>query len=125
MAEQKDVKINLTTRFLNGKMVMFSKVSIKSFVYDLIDAFMFPNEEATKIYNEYKIQKCFIYQNATDTDSASVFFVFICNLICSVSEKNAREIIFKVLIKSKILKRLDVFDDFWEQFGVQNKKVKK
>ena len=29
---QKNAKINLTTQFLNGKMLMFSKVSIKSFV---------------------------------------------------------------------------------------------
>ena len=37
----KNTKIDLTTRFLNGKMLMFSKVSIKSFVYDIIDVFMF------------------------------------------------------------------------------------
>ena len=43
VALQKDLKI--TTRFLNGKMLMFSKVSIKSFVYDLINVLMFPNEE--------------------------------------------------------------------------------
>ena len=42
---QKNTKIDLTTRFLNGKMLMFSKVSIKSFVYDIIDVFMFPNKE--------------------------------------------------------------------------------
>ena len=29
---QKNAKINLTTQFLNGKMLMFSKASIKSFV---------------------------------------------------------------------------------------------
>ena len=44
LTEQKDVKVNSTTRFLNGKTLMFSKMSIKSFVYDLIDVFMFPNE---------------------------------------------------------------------------------
>ena len=42
---EKSSKINLTTRFLNGKMLMFSKVSIKSFVYDLIDVFMFPDQK--------------------------------------------------------------------------------
>ena len=52
LAVQKDVKINLTTRFLNDKMLMLSKVSIKSFAYDLIDVYMFPNEETNKIYNE-------------------------------------------------------------------------
>ena len=45
---QKNTKIDLTTRFLNGKMLMFGKVSIKSFVYDIIDVFMFPNEEIKK-----------------------------------------------------------------------------
>ena len=44
VAIEKSSKINLTTRFLNGKMLMFSKVSIKSFVYDLIDVFMFPDQ---------------------------------------------------------------------------------
>ena len=50
VAIEKSSKINLTTRFLNGKMLMFSKVSIKSFVYDLIDVFMFPNQEIQEIY---------------------------------------------------------------------------
>ena len=45
IAIEKSSKISLTTRFLNGKMLMFSKVSIKSFAYDLIDAFLFPNQE--------------------------------------------------------------------------------
>ena len=35
LAVQIEVAINLTTRFLNGKMLMFSKVSIKSFVYTI------------------------------------------------------------------------------------------
>ena len=68
---QKIAKINLTTRFLNGKMLMFRKVSIKSFVYDKIDVFMFPNEEIKQIYQKYKINKCFVEQNLTDTGSTS------------------------------------------------------
>ena len=40
IAIQKESKIHLTTRLLNDKMLMFSKVSIKSFVYDLIDVLM-------------------------------------------------------------------------------------
>ena len=51
VAIKKSQKINLTTRFLNGKMLMFSKISVKSFVYDLIDVFMFPNYETQKIYD--------------------------------------------------------------------------
>ena len=75
VAIEKNTKVNLTTRFLSGKMLMFSKVSIKSFVYDLIDVFMFPNQEIREIYQKYQVEKCYLYQNLTDTDSTSVFFV--------------------------------------------------
>ena len=44
---------------------------------------------------------------------------------CSVDERKSRDKIFKVMIKSKIFDRLDLSDDFWDQFGVQNKKLKK
>ena len=106
-------------------MLMFSKISLKSFVYDLIDVYMFRNEDTRKIYDDFKIRKCFFYQNITDTDSTSVFSVFICDLSCSVDERKSREIIFRVMIKSKIFDRLDLSDNFWNQFGVQNKKLKK
>ena len=68
LAVKNDTKINLTTRFLNGKVLMFSKTSIQSFVYDLIDIFMFPTDDVKEI------QKCFLYQNLTDTNSTSLFF---------------------------------------------------
>ena len=55
VAIEKSRKINLTTRFLNGKMLMFSKVSIKSFVYDLIDVFMFPDQKTQEIYQKYQV----------------------------------------------------------------------
>ena len=72
-----------------------------------------------------EIQKCFLFQNLTDTDSTSLFFIFICKLSCSINEKTARNTIFEVLTKSKVLNRLDLSDDFWEQFNVQNKSLKK
>ena len=111
LQRQEETKVSSTTRFLNGKMLMFSKTSIQSFVYDMIDVFMFPNEDIQKIYESYEIQKCFLYQNLTDTDSTSLFFVFICNLSCSFDEKRSRDITFKVLIKSKLLERLDLSDE--------------
>ena len=57
---------------------MFSKVSIKSFVYSLIDVFRFPNEEIQEIYRQYQVNKCYLYQNLTDRDSTSMLFVFMC-----------------------------------------------
>ena len=53
VAVEKSSKINLATQFLNGKMLMFSKVSVKSLVYDLIYVFMFPNQEIQEIYRQY------------------------------------------------------------------------
>ena len=117
--------IKPTTRFISGKMLMFAKVSIKSFVCDIIDVFMFPNETTKSIYEKYNIKNCFVYQCLTDTDSTPINFNFICNLGCVVDEEQARKIIFEVMITSKILKRLDLSDEFWAQFDVQNKKLKK
>ena len=75
--------------------------------------------------NIFEIQKYFSFQNLTYTDSNSIFFIFICKLSCSINEKTAKDITFEVLTKSKVLNRLDLSDNFWEQFNVQNKSLKK
>ena len=86
---------------------------------------MFPINVTKKIYEQYKVQKCYLYQNLTDTGSTSVVFVFICALGCAVDKRKSRQIIFEVMIKSKIFSQRDLSDDFWDQFGVQNEKLKK
>ena len=73
---------------------------------------MFPDEDIKKIYENNKIGKFFLFQNLTDTDSTSVFFTFVCKRSCSIDEEKAKDVIFDVLIKSKILERLDLSDDF-------------
>ena len=87
--------VNVSSRFIKGKILMFAKLSLKSFVYDMIDVFYFPDEEIRKIYDFYQIEKCFLYQNLTDTDSTSLFFNFICKLDCSVLESEARKIMYE------------------------------
>ena len=82
---------------------------------------MFPDEEISKIFDQYEIQKCFLDQNLTETDSTSIFLILICKISCSINEKDVRDIIFEVLTKSTILQRLDLSDDFWERFNVQDK----
>ena len=124
LAVKKDTKINLTTRFLNGKMLMFSKTWIQSFVYDLIDIFMFPTDDVKEIYCKNKIQKCFLYQNLTDTNSTFLSFVFIRDVSCNRNEKILRDIIFQVLVVWKVLSKLDVSDDFWAQYGAKSWKNK-
>ena len=71
------ITIDVTSRFTKGKMLMFAKVSIKYFVYDLTDVFCFPTEKVRRIYDLYFITKCHLYLNLTDTDSCSIFFNFI------------------------------------------------
>ena len=106
-------------------MLMFAKLSIKSFIYDMIDVFCFLNETIKEIYHQHQIQKCFLYQNLTDIDSTSLFFVFICNLESTIPESEARKIIFECMIKSKIFERLDISHDFWKEYNVQDKSKKK
>ena len=46
-----DTNIEVSSRFIKGKMLMFAKLLLKSFVYDMIDVFCFPNEEMRRIYD--------------------------------------------------------------------------
>ena len=66
-----------------------------------------------------------MYQNVTDTDSTSLFFVFICDLNCQVNERDSRNVIFEVMINSKIFERLDLSNEFWSQFDVQSTSTEK
>ena len=95
-------------------MLMFSKISVKGFVYDLVDVFMFPNYETQKIYDKYKINRCCLDQNLTDTNSTSMLFVFTCDLQCNLIEDKARDIIFELTLKSKI------FDSTYQQIISNN-----
>lgn len=117
--------VDITTRFIKGKMLMLAKSSIQSFNYDVIDVFMFPNVETLKIYQRNGILHCLLYQNLTDTDSTSLLFLFICKTDCQIRENEARNVIFEVMVNSKIKERLDLSSDFWQKFNVQNKLLKK
>ena len=125
LAIKKPTTVKVSSRFIKGKMLMFAKLSIKSFVYDLIDVFCFPDEKIKEIYEKYQIEKCYLYQNLTDTDSTSLFFVFICALDCVLPESEARNVIFECMINSEVLQRLDTSHDFWKKYNVQNKAKKK
>ena len=125
LAIQSNPNVNITTRFIKGKMLMFAKTSIQSFNYDVIDVFMFPTIEIQNIYNNYDILKCYLYQNLTDTDSTSLLFLFICKKESQISEIKARKVIFEVFTQSKLLDRLDLSSDFWQTYNVQNKSLKK
>ena len=47
----KNNTVKLTTRFFSGKMLMFAKLSLMSFIYDLVEAFYFSNEKPKRFTN--------------------------------------------------------------------------
>ena len=120
---KKNETVKITTRFIKGKMLMFSKVSLKAFVYDLIDIFCFPDDEVEEIYARNNVIRCFIYLILTDTDSCSMQFLFINDLKSSITEEKARDLIFDFNFL-KLGQRLDTSDDFYAKFKYQNKKIK-
>ena len=109
---EKNSSVPLTTRFMKGKMLMFTKTSLQNFIYYLIDVFCFPDETVQNIYEKCIIENCFLYQNLTDTDSTSLFFVFVCNIDFVVNENESRNILFEVMVQSKIIERLDLPEIF-------------
>ena len=104
---------------------MFSKVSVRNLVYDLTDVFMFPTDKVKKIYEKYKINKYYLGQNLTDTDSTSMFFIFACDLNCNIKEDISRDILFEVMIASKIFDRLDLSAEYFEKFNCRKESLKK
>ena len=50
----------------------------------------------------------------------NVFYLF-CKLECCIPESVFRNILFEIFKHSKIGPRLDVSDDFWQQFNMHNK----
>ena len=92
---------------------MFAKISFKSFLYKLVNFFLFMTEEVRKIYDQHDIIKCHMYLNLTNTDSCSCYFNFVCKKECNIKEIESRKLIFEVLKRSKIVERLNVSDKFW------------
>ena len=50
IAIKKNLTVKLTTRFMKGKMLMFSKTSVTSFVYVVMNVFCFPDENVKEIH---------------------------------------------------------------------------
>ena len=54
IAVKSETNIKCTTRFMSGKLLMFAKLSLKSFVYSLIELLHFPEEnpDVASIYEK-------------------------------------------------------------------------
>ena len=62
---------------MSGKLLMFAKLSLQSFIYDLIETFWFPSQLVLEIYKKYKIEKVKMCHVLTDTDSTALQFIII------------------------------------------------
>ena len=114
-----------STRFSTVKMLMFAKLSLKSFIYERSETFMFPSKKTRVIYDMYCIDFIYLYQILADTDSTSLQFVIFSKDNSKVPEKMFRDILFLVIVKSKVLDRFNVSHEFWRQFNVRDEKTPK
>ena len=71
-AVKKRNEIKVTTRFMSGRLLMFAKLSLKSFIYDLLEIFCFPTKVVSEIYRKYSIEKVENLHILTDTDSTAL-----------------------------------------------------
>ena len=69
------------------------------------------------ISKKYLIEKVEIFHILTDTDSTALNFIFISDANSDVAEEKLRDIIFQVIIATKIYKRFDTSHKFWDIFG--------
>ena len=106
---------------MSGRLLMFAKLSLKSFIYSLVELLHFPKENpiVASIYKKYDIEQIFCYQVLTDTDSTSIQFIFVSDLASSYPECHMRDILFEIFSKMEIRERFDKSDEFWRRFNVQ------
>ena len=124
-AVKKKNEIKVTSRFMSGKLLMFTKLSLKSFIYALVETFYFPSQLVLNIYKKYKIEKIEINHVLTDTDSAALQFIIISDPNSDIPEPKFREIIFEIIVATKIYNRFDSSHEFWNSFGARKISKKK
>ena len=74
--------VRVSTRYISSKLLINTKISLASFLYECIYTFCFPNEETSLIYAHHKIIKVLPYLLVTDTDSGSLRFIIIAENSC-------------------------------------------
>ena len=125
IAVKKHSSMKLTTRFMSGKLLMFAKLSLKSFICDIIETFCFPDKNVRGIFKKFGIERVDIFHVLTDTDSASLKFMFISDPKSKTPENKFRDIIFEIITLSEVYKRFDSSHEFWDIFGARNEQKRK
>ena len=100
-------------------------LSLKSFIYSLIEILCFPNPLVKKMYKKYQIDRILCYHFLTDTDSTFLQFVIVSYPASNFPECDVRDTIFEVIVKTEIFKRLDTSHSFWKKIDAQKPKRQK
>ena len=104
---------------------MFAKLSLKSFICDIIETFCFPDKNVRGIFKKFGIERVDIFHVLTDTDSASLKFMFISDPKSKTPENKFRDIIFEIITSSEVYKRLDTSHKFWDILGARKEQKRK
>ena len=128
IAVKSNNNIKCTTRFMSGKLLMFAKLSLKSFIYSLVELLTFPEENpiVQQIYDKYQIERIYCCHVLTDTDSTSLQFIIISDHKSTFPECDVGFILFEIFSRTEIRNRFDKSDDFWKKFDIhmpQNQKM--
>ena len=120
IAVKSETIIKCTTRFMSGKLLMFAKLSLKSFIYSLVELLHFPEENpvVSSIYKKYKIEQILYYQILTDTDSTSIQFIIVSDPDSSYPECDVWDILLEIFSMTEICDRFDKSNEFWKKFNV-------
>ena len=111
---------------MSGKLLMFAKLSLKSFIYELTKTLCFPNETVTKFFDKYLIEKVESFHALMETDSTSLQFVFISHPNSEIEKAKFRDIIFEVITSTNIYDRFaDSSHEFWDLFNTRKKNIHK
>ena len=51
LAIKKDTNVKITSRFMNGKMLPFPKILLASFIYNIIDIFVFADDKTNFFFS--------------------------------------------------------------------------
>ena len=117
-----EINTNCTSRFMSGKLLMFAKLLLKSFIYSLVELLHFPKKKTPikgSIYKIYNIEQIFCYQVWTETDSTCIQFILVSDLASSYPECDVRDILHAIFLKTEIRERFDKSYEFWRRFNVQ------
>ena len=104
---------------MSGKLLMFAKLSLESFIYNVVETFCFPTEKISSLYKKIPYRECWNFSHVlADTDRKALKFIFTSDPNRDLPEDIFRDLPFQVIVTSKVYKRFDSSHKFSDILGV-------